>query len=67
MTEPQEKLSRRRLFAGAGAVGAVAAVAAVLPSVPQATSPAESQPAAGERKGYQLSEHIRRYYRTTRV
>jgi len=59
-------LKRRSLFAGAGAL---AGAAAVLPlagreaasEVPAAKAP----PEAGG--GYRLSEHVLRYYRTTRV
>ena len=68
MNQPSSKLSRRTLFAGAGTAGAVAAAASLLPSVRQA--PAEpaalpSPPANGG--GYSLSEHVKRYYQTTRI
>lgn len=70
MTQPQSPaLNRRRLFAGAGAVGAVAAVAAVTPkvAVPEpAVATAVSQPPA-RGGGYTVSEHVQRYYQTTRV
>lgn len=59
------KLSRRNFLLGAGAAGAagVAALAArtTPPAVPGATVKEES------RKGYQLTEHVRNYYRTTQV
>ncbi|WP_180682680.1 formate dehydrogenase [Tepidicella baoligensis] len=61
-------LSRRRWFAGAGAVGAVAAVAAVAPKAvvqTEATAAAATAPRSGG--GYKLSEHVKRYYQTTRV
>jgi hypothetical protein len=62
-------LARRRLFAGAGAVGAVAAVAAVaprlLPAEPQKV--AEAPPAVDPAGGYQVTEHVLRYYQTARV
>lgn len=62
-------LARRRLFVGAGAVGAVAAVAAVAsriaPSEPVRV--AEATPAAEPAGGYQVTEHVLRYYQTTRV
>lgn len=66
-TEPS---SRRRLMAGAGTVGALAAAAAVLPSlVPQApVAQASAQPPRDtDAGGYQLTDHVRRYYQTTRV
>lgn len=60
-------LSRRTLFAGAGTAGALAAAAAVLPLSPAAVptvADAQSAPDAG---GYQLTDHVRRYYQTARV
>lgn len=61
-------LSRRRLFAGAGGVGVLAAATAVLPTLqPAAPAPTPKQPAPTEGGGYQLSEHVQRYYQTTRV
>jgi len=69
MTEPKSKLSRRTLFAGAGTAGAVAAAASLLPgAVQQASEIAEmpkEPPARGG--GYQLSEHVKQYYKTTLV
>ena len=62
-------LSRRKLFVGAGAVGAVAAAAAVLPLAKVAPAPtllATALPLAAE-GGYQLTEHVKRYYQTARV
>lgn len=64
----QPELKRRRLFAGAGTVGALAATAAVLPLVKEAEpAAAEPQPAPEKGGGYRLSEHVLRYYRTTKV
>ncbi len=68
MSQPQGKLSRRTLFAGAGTAGAVAAVASMLP----ATQPAETtvqQPKVAPAKGggYHLSEHVKRYFKTTQI
>jgi hypothetical protein len=65
---PTSKLTRRRVFAGAGTAGALAAVAAVLPgqtALPHAT--ALTKPAPDSNGGYQLTEHVRRYYQTTKV
>jgi hypothetical protein len=68
MTQSQTKLSRRKVFAGAGAVGALAAVAAVLPGTPQPAVQAEApKPQPDDRDGYKLTEHIQRYYQTARV
>ncbi len=64
----QPALSRRTVFVGVGAVGAAAATAALLPGVVQAPPPmptaAATPPARG---GYQLTEHVQRYYQTAKV
>jgi hypothetical protein len=68
MSQPKSKLSRRTLFAGASTVGAVAAAASLLPGVAQqtaATPEAKQPPDKGG--GYQLTEHVKRYYKTTLV
>lgn len=68
MSQSSPKLSRRTMFAGAGAVGAVAAVASVLPSrlaQSDAAAPAPREmPTRGG--GYNLSEHVKQYYKTAR-
>lgn len=62
------QLSRRTLFAGAGTVGALAAAASLLPGALEAPEAAAALPAPPERGGgYALSEHVQRYYRTTRL
>jgi hypothetical protein len=68
MKELREKLSRRTLFAGAATTGALAAVATVLPGA-QDAQPAAAAPKAPPEKGggYALSEHVKRYYQTTRT
>lgn len=61
-------LTRRRVFAGVGTAGALAAVAAVLPgpsALPQAA--AQPKPAPDTAGGYQLTEHVKRYYQTAKV
>jgi hypothetical protein len=65
----QPELSRRRLFAAGGTAGALAAVAAALPLAPGADVPqaAGPQPEAEPAGGYQLTQHVLRYYETTRV
>ena len=66
----QNKLSRRTIFAGAATVGAAAAAVAVLPSAVQDMA---AQPAAGLKPpparggGYQLTERVKQYYRSTLV
>jgi len=59
------KHSRRSLFAGAATVGAVAALSSVLPPAMQVPAAAQPKPERGG--GYTLSEHVQRYYKTTRV
>lgn len=63
MKSPASKLSRRKfLFAvGAGGVAATAAVTSANRSTPQ------KKTAATSGKGYQLTEHVRKYYETTKV
>ncbi len=67
MKEPQSKLSRRHVFAGAGTVGALAAAAAVLPLAQDAAPVDDDKRAAEPSGGYRLSEHVQRYYRTAKV
>lgn len=64
------KHSRRSLFAGAATVGAVAAVTSVLPKMlPSQGAPVAqaSLPKPERGGGYSLSEHVQRYYKTTRI
>ena len=64
----QPPLSRRRLFAGAGAAGALAGVAVLanrVPAAPESVATLKPAPEAGG--GYQLTEHVKRYYQTTKV
>lgn len=62
-------ISRRKALAGAGTAGALAAAAAVLPlgqkapEVAAGPAPATPEPTGG----YQLTEHVKRYYQTARV
>jgi hypothetical protein len=60
-------IGRRAVFAGAGVAGALATAALVLPAAKQdapKTADAAKADAAG---GYQLTEHVKRYYATARV
>jgi hypothetical protein len=69
MSQSQSKLSRRTLFGAAATTGAVAAVASLLPAQqPDAeavTEKPQEPPTRGG--GYQLSEHVKQYYQTTRI
>lgn len=59
---------RRRLFAGLGAVGAAAAASTLLPGVlPADPAPLALQPAPENGGGYQLTQHVQRYYQTAKV
>jgi hypothetical protein len=62
-------LSRRRLFAGAGTAGALAAAAAALPLAREASEPdpKAGAPSPDTKGGYQLTEHVQRYYQTAKV
>lgn len=68
-TPERPTLTRRRVFAGVGTAGALAAVAAVLPgqlpTPPQAA--AHPKPTPDTSGGYQLTEHVKRYYQTAKV
>jgi hypothetical protein len=59
--------SRRKFFLGAGAAGAAAAAVAVLPKIEATDAVAAPERRAAPEKGggYVLSEHVKRYYRTT--
>ena len=66
---PKFPISRRTALAGAGTAGALAAAAAVLPLGKPAAEPAaaKSPNDIDEKGGYQLTEHVKRYYQTARV
>lgn len=71
MQESQPKPSRRGFFFGAVATGAAAVTVVALPgarlleSEQQALSTPKPAPEKGG--GYSLSEHVKHYYRTTRL
>ena len=66
-SESKTALSRRHLFAGAGAAGALAVVAAALPKHEPAPPVQQAKLPEAESGGYQLTEHVKRYYQTARV
>jgi hypothetical protein len=68
-TSHRSTMSRRTVFAGAGTLGALAAAAAIVPAAkPEPVQPvADAGKAATDDGRYQLTEHVRRYYRTARV
>lgn len=61
-----DKMSRRKFFAAVGA-GGVAAAAAVVATKGGDERKAENGQAGQQGQGYQLTEHVRRYYETTKV
>ena len=70
MQDPQPTSSRRRFFAGAAAVGAAAASVAVVPRMAATPLPVAEQtprPVPERGGGYHESEHVRHYYKTTRI
>jgi hypothetical protein len=67
MSYTQDNKPGRRSFllgAGAASVGAAAVLATVKPPASTVKTSKAGVPAG---KGYQLSEHVRNYYRTTTV
>jgi len=67
MTISKKQLSRRTMFLGTGTIGAVAAVATLLPSVQQDVVPMEAKAPPKNGGGYQLTDHVRRYYQAART
>lgn len=67
MPKSPVNVSRRGFFAGAASVGAVAVGAAVAPVVLNAEPVAEAKKMPTRGGGYSLSEHVKRYYKTTLV
>ncbi len=67
--DSQPKPSRRGFFFGAAAAGAAAAAVVALPGVSSAPEVAVEtlKPAPENGGGYSLSEHVKRYYKTTRI
>ncbi len=65
MKPSKTKLSRRNFLFAMGATGTAAAAAIVAKSgAPESGTAAE---APNGKRGYQVSEHVRNYYRTTKV
>ena len=65
MKKPQAKLARRN-FLLAVTAGTAASAAAIIATNP--TRSTSKQDGRGEsKKGYQLTEHVRNYYRTAKI
>ena len=68
MQDSQPKPSRRGFFFGAAATGAAAAAIVVLPGAPALVAQLpEPKPAPQKGGGYSLTEHVKQYYKTTRI
>lgn len=65
MSDRKKKLSRRNFLLTLGASGAAAA-AAVVATKPQGTDTVRAKDKRATR-GYHVTEHVRDYYRTTKV
>ena len=66
--QDQAAPSRRGFFMGAAAAGAAAAAVTAMPGLSTPSSELNPLPPAPENGGgYSLSEHVKRYYQTTRV
>ncbi len=65
MSEKRAKLSRRNFLLTMGAGGAAATAAAVMTKAP--AGPAKPSDDKRATAGYQASEHVNNYYRTTKV
>ncbi len=60
-------IHRRQLLGGVGTVGALAAAATMLPTrrVDKSVAGTAAAPESGD--GYRVTEHVLRYYQTTKV
>ena len=68
MPDSKPTPSRRGFFIGAAGAGAVAATVTALPHLGTPEPVAEAPKAMPEKGGgYSLSEHVQRYYKTTRI
>ena len=68
MTDQDVKPSRRGFFVAAAVGGAAVAAVSALPRIPsQEPAAIAPKPAPEKGGGYSLSEHVRRYYKTTLV
>jgi len=67
MPKSPSQVSRRVFITGAASVGAVAIGALAVPAVREAEPAAKSKPMPARGGGYTESEHVKRYYQTTRI
>lgn len=64
--ETKNVITRRGFLSGLGVVAAAGAAITVSKSIsrPEANAPAQTEP---EGTGYRLTEHVKKYYRTTTI
>jgi hypothetical protein len=69
MRDSKQTVGRRTVLAGVGTVGALTATVALLPTAEQTSAQAvvPTKPQPESAAGYRLTEHVKRYYQTTRV
>jgi len=69
MSESQAKPSRRGFIMGAAVAGAATAAVVTIPktTVPEAPVAETLPPAPENGGGYHLTDHVKRYYKTTLV
>jgi hypothetical protein len=68
MSESQPKPSRRGFILGAAVAGAATAAVVTLPKQEASESPAAEAPPKPERGGgYRVTDHVKRYYKTTLI
>lgn len=60
----QPKIARRSFFSILGGAAAVGVAAKLVPTTPASAVDAAKEP---EGNGYRLTEHIKKYYRTTTI
>jgi hypothetical protein len=64
----QRKIARRSFFAGLGLVAAAGVAAKLVPqTAASAVMPDELSSKDPEGDGYRLTEHVKKYYRTTTI
>ncbi|MDX3906533.1 MAG: twin-arginine translocation signal domain-containing protein [Pigmentiphaga sp.] len=62
------KISRRGFFVGAATVGAAAVGAVIAPSMrPEPAAEPVAKPAPKKGGGYSVTDHVKRYYKSTLV
>ena len=67
ISQDQPKLARRQFLVGAGAGVAAAGAALIVSTQPEVVQQAAAEGTDKQSKGYQLSEHVKTYYRTLLV